>query len=251
MSLKKSSKTKSLSIMYSVILPTYNERENLPLMISMINKSFEEISMSYEIIIVEDNSPDGTLKVAENLVKVFGENKIKILSRPGKLGLGSAYMDGLNKCTGEYVFLMDADMSHHPKYIKDFIKKQNDTNCDIVTGTRYATGGGVAGWDLKRIITSRGANLLANLLLAPGISDLTGSYRLYKKEVLKDLMMSVKGKTYVFQMEVIVRAKQKGYKIHEVPIIFVDRLYGVSKLGAMEIVSYIKGLFNIFCDIDA
>ena len=122
MSIKKSSKTKSLSIMYSVILPTYNERENLPLMISMINKSFEEISMSYEIIIVEDNSPDGTLKVAENLVKVFGENKIKILSRPGKLGLGSAYMDGLNKCTGEYVFLMDADMSHHPKYIKDFIR---------------------------------------------------------------------------------------------------------------------------------
>ena len=238
-------------VKYSIILPTYNEKENLPLMISMINESFENISATYEVIIVEDNSPDGTLKVAEKLVKIFGNNKIKILSRPGKLGLGSAYMDGLNMCTGDYIFLMDADMSHHPKYIKDFICKQVDTNCDIVTGTRYATGGGVAGWDLKRIITSRGANLLANLLLAPGISDLTGSYRLYKKEVLKDLMMSVKGKTYVFQMEVIVRAKQKGYKIQEVPIIFVDRLYGVSKLGAMEIVSYIKGLFNIFFDIDS
>eukprot|EP01034_Spumella_vulgaris_P021832 gene21832-27903_t len=107
----------------------------------------------------------------------------------------------------------------------------------------------IAGWDLKRIFTSRGANLLANLLLSPGLSDLTGSYRLYKKEVLADLMLSVKGKTYVFQMEVIVRAKERGYSIAEVPIVFVDRLYGESKLGATEIVSYIKGLWGLFMDL--
>ncbi len=96
----------------------------------------------------------------------------------------------------------------------------------------------------------KGANLIANLLLNPDVSDLTGSFRLYKREVLQDLMNSVKGKTYVFQMEVIVRAKiQKGYSIEEVPIIFVDRLYGESKLGAMEIVSYLKGLWNLFSDI--
>lgn len=131
----------------------------------------------------------------------------------------------------------------------DFINKQKTTNCDIVTGTRYAYGGGVAGWDIKRVITSRGANLLANILLQPGVSDLTGSYRLYKKEVLEDLMLCVKGRTYVFQMEVIVRAKQKGYSVEEVPIIFVDRLYGESKLGPMEIVSYLKGLWNLFIDM--
>jgi len=103
---------------------------------------------------------------------------------------------------------------------------------------------------LRRILTSRGANLLANLLLTPGISDLTGSFRLYKKDVLTKLMQSVKGKTYVFQMEVIVRAKQAGYSISEVPIVFVDRIYGESKLGATEIVSYIKGLWNLFLDLE-
>lgn len=107
----------------------------------------------------------------------------------------------------------------------------------------------VAGWDLRRVVTSRGANLLANLLLWPNVSDLTGSYRLYKKEVLQDLVLSVKGRTYVFQMEVIVRAAQKGYSIAETPIVFVDRLYGESKLGANEIVSYLRGLWNLFLDL--
>ena len=153
-------------------------------------------------------------------------------------------------CNGDYVFLMDADMSHHPKHIPEFIAKQEENDYDIVTGTRYALGGGIAGWDFRRILTSRGANLLANLMLNPGISDLTGSFRLYKKHVLEDLMASVKGKTYVFQMEVIVRAKQMRYSIAEVPIIFVDRLYGESKLGANEIISYIKGLWALFCDIE-
>jgi len=145
---------------------------------------------------------------------------------------------------------MDADMSHHPKHMVEFIAKQKSSDADIVTGTRYALGGGVAGWDLRRVLTSRGANLLANLLLTPGISDLTGSFRLYKKAVLERLMSSVKGKTYVFQMEVIVRAKQQGFSIEEVPIIFVDRIYGVSKLGANEIVSYLKGLWALFLDLD-
>jgi dolichol-phosphate mannosyltransferase len=108
--------------MYSVILPTYNESENLPLIISMLNTAFEESKLKYEIIIVEDNSPDGTLEVANKLQKVFGKDKINILSRPGKMGLGSAYIDGLKLCKGEFVFLMDADMSHHPKHIPEFVK---------------------------------------------------------------------------------------------------------------------------------
>jgi dolichol-phosphate mannosyltransferase len=237
-------------LLYSVILPTYNERENLPLMMSMLNKHFEQHSVDYEIVIVEDNSPDGTLAVAQALRDVYGANHVTIISRPGKMGLGSAYMDGLKKCRGDFVFLMDADMSHHPKHMVEFIAKQKSSDADIVTGTRYALGGGVAGWDLRRVVTSRGANLLANLLLTPGISDLTGSFRLYKKAVLERLMSSVKGKTYVFQMEVIVRAKQQGFSIEEVPIVFVDRIYGESKLGANEIISYIKGLWALFLDLD-
>ena len=134
---------------------------------------FREID--YEIIIVEDNSPDGTLAIANKLQDIYGRSKIVVLSRPGKLGLGSAYIDGLKLCSGNYIFLMDADMSHHPKYIPSFISKQSERDYDIVTATRYAQGGGVAGWDLKRVITSRGANLLATLLLNPTTTDLTGA----------------------------------------------------------------------------
>ena len=234
---------------YSVILPTYNERDNLPLMISMLNKAFTSAKLPYEVVIVEDNSPDGTLRVAKELQRIYGEEFILIHSRPGKMGLGSAYIDGLQLCTGDFVFLMDADMSHHPRDIKNFIAKQKSGNYDIITGTRYAQGGGIAGWDLGRILTSRGANFIATLLLNPGVSDLTGSFRLYKKSVLETLMKSVKGRTYVFQMEVIVRAKQMGFTVGEVPIVFVDRLYGESKLGAGEIVSYLKGLWDLFLDV--
>jgi dolichol-phosphate mannosyltransferase len=239
----------SKQIKYSVILPTYNERENLPLMISMLNTSFTAERLDYEVVIVEDSSPDGTLEVAKELQEIYGSKHVVIHSRPGKMGLGSAYIDGLKKCKGDFIFLMDADMSHHPKDIPSFIAKQKEEDYDVVTGTRYAQGGGIAGWDLRRILTSRGANFIATLLLNPGVSDLTGSFRLYKKAVLEDLMLSVKGRTYVFQMEVIVRAKLRGYTVAEVPIVFVDRLYGESKLGATEIVSYLKGLWDLFLDV--
>lgn len=235
--------------LYSVILPTYNERENLPLMMYLLDKHLTSNDIRYEVIVVEDNSPDGTLEVAKKLQRVFGESKLKIYSRPGKMGLGSAYSDGLKLVSGSFVFLMDADMSHHPKHMIDFIGKQKQGNFDVVTGTRYAQRGGVAGWDTRRIITSRGANLLANILLNPGVSDLTGSFRLYKTEVLQKLIQKVKGKTYVFQMEVIVRAKQLKYSVAEVPIIFVDRIYGESKLGANEIISYVKGLWQLFLEL--
>ena len=235
-----------MTSLYSVILPTYNEVDNLPVMIYLLDTHFTLNKLKYEVIIVEDNSPDGTLKVAKKLQKFYGTVKIKLLPRAGKLGLGSAYMDGIKMCSGDYVFLMDADLSHHPRYMIDFINKQKEQDYDIVTGTRYRGNGGVAGWDLHRIIMSRGANLLADLMLSPGVSDLTGSFRLYKRPVLEDVITKVKGKAYVFQMEVIVRSRRSGYSIGEVPIIFVDRLYGESKLGANEIFAYLKGLWDLF-----
>ena len=105
------------------------------------------------MIIVEDSSPDGTYEVALELQKIY-QDKLIILKRDGKLGLGTAYIDGLKKCNGDYIILMDADMSHHPKFIPAFIAKMKETNCDIVTGTRYKSGGGVYGWDLYRKLTS-------------------------------------------------------------------------------------------------
>lgn len=168
--------------------------------------------------------------------------------RSGKLGLGTAYVHGLQHARGDFVFLMDADLSHHPRYIPDFIRAQAETRCDIVTGTRYALGGGVCGWDLRRKLTSRVANYIAATLLRPRVSDLTGSYRLYRREVLQTLVGQVQSKGYVFQMEIIVRARtpENNFSIAEVPIVFIDRIYGSSKLGGSEIVQYLKGLLWLF-----
>jgi dolichol-phosphate mannosyltransferase len=141
---------------------------------------------------------------------------------------------------------MDADLSHHPKYLKEFIKKQKETNSDIVTGTRYKNGGGVYGWNPLRKLISRGANFFSSFLLRPVVSDMTGSYRLYKKEIFEDLMKVVTNSGYAFQTEVIVRAQYKGYKIIEVPISFVDRLMGKSKLGFNEIIIYFKTVVSLY-----
>ena len=121
--------------------------------------------------------------------------------------------------------------------------------CDLVTGTRYMPGGGVYGWDLNRKLTSRVANFIAASLLNPSASDLTGSFRLYRKDVLEKIMPLVKSRGYVFQMEIITRAQYMGYTIEEVPITFPDRIFGESKLGANEIVSYLKGLVDLFLDV--
>jgi dolichol-phosphate mannosyltransferase len=210
-------------------------------------------NLDWEVIIVDDGSPDGTQEVAKQLQKVWGTNHIILKPRAGKLGLGTAYVHGLQFATGNYVIIMDADFSHHPKYIPKMIEIQKETNADIVTGTRYAKRGdlkgGVYGWDLIRKFTSRGANLIADVMLMPGVSDLTGSFRLYKKSVLEKVITSTESKGYSFQMEMMVRAKALGYKVEECPITFVDRLYGDSKLGGDEIVGYLKGVFMLWLKV--
>ncbi|KAJ7399084.1 Dolichol-phosphate mannosyltransferase subunit 1 [Pitangus sulphuratus] len=193
----------------SVLLPTYNERDNLPLVVWLLVRTFRDSGIDFEIIIIDDGSPDGTQEIAKQLEKIYGSDKI-------------------------------------PKFIPEFIRKQKEGNFDIVSGTRYKGNGGVYGWDLRRKLISRGANFLTQVLLRPGASDLTGSFRLYRKEVLQKLMEKCVSKGYVFQMEMIVRARQLGYTIGEVPISFVDRVYGESKLGGNEIVSFLKGLLTLF-----
>ena len=129
------------------------------------------------------------------------------------------------------------------------IAKQKTGDYDIVTGTRYAPGGGVYGWDLKRRMTSKGANIFADTLLRPGVSDLTGSFRLYKRSVLEKLFESTDVRGFSMQMALAVTAKAMGFSIAEVPITFVDRVYGDSKLGGEEIVEYAKGVFQLWARV--
>ncbi|KAI0298004.1 nucleotide-diphospho-sugar transferase [Russula brevipes] len=244
---------------YSVILPTYKERKNLPIIIWLLAKVFSENDLAWEVIVVDDNSPDGTQDVARQLATVYGGDKIVLKPRAGKLGLGTAYIHGLNFCTGDFVIIMDADLSHHPKFIPQFIRLQQAHNLDIVTGTRYrktssppmpgTAPGGVHGWDLKRKFVSRGANFLADTVLDPGVSDLTGSFRLYKISVLRHIITLTISRGYVFQMEMMVRARALGYTVGEVPITFVDRLFGESNLDAGEVVQYAKGVWTLFTTV--
>ena len=234
---------------YSILLPTYNERENLPIIVWLIVKYLDE-KYAFEIIIIDDGSPDGTLKVAKDLQRIYGEEKIVLAPREKKLGLGTAYIHGIKHASGNFVIIMDADLSHHPKFIEKMIALQSEKNYDVVSGTRYSgKEAGVYGWDLKRKIISRGANLLTQIMLRPNASDLTGSFRLYKKSVLQTLVESCVSKGYVFQMEMIVRARQHGFTIGEVPISFVDRVYGESKLGENEIFQFAKGLLTLFATV--
>ncbi|KDR24245.1 probable dolichol-phosphate mannosyltransferase [Zootermopsis nevadensis] len=231
---------------YSILLPTYNEHDNLPIIVWLIVNYMDKSDYDYEIIIIDDGSPDGTLEVGKQLQKIYGGEKIVLRPREKKLGLGTAYIHGIKHAIGNFILIMDADLSHHPKFIPEFIKKQKSGNFDVVSGTRYIGSGGVFGWDLKRKLVSRGANFLTQLLLRPGASDLTGSFRLYKKDVLQKLIETCVSKGYVFQMEMIIRARQHGYTIGEVPITFVDRVYGESKLGGSEILQFARGLLYLF-----
>ena len=245
-SASKASSSSTATPRYSILLPTYNERDNLPIITWLIFESLKEVKgCAFELIVIDDNSPDGTGEVAAQLQKVYGADRLVLAPRAGKLGLGTAYVHGLSRAKGEFIILMDADMSHHPKFIKEFIKEQERTGADIVTGSRYIDSGGVHGWDLRRKLTSRVANYLAQVALSPGVSDLTGSFRLYKRNALAACVARTKSKGYVFQMEIIVRARELGYSVSEVPITFVDRVYGVSKLGNAEIVGYLKGLWGL------
>ncbi|GAA49572.1 dolichol-phosphate mannosyltransferase [Clonorchis sinensis] len=161
-------------------------------------------------------------------------------------GHGTAYLHGLQFAKGEYIVIMDADLSHHMESRSHIFRLQKKGDFDIVTGTRYSLNGGVSGWDLKRKFISRTANYIAQVLLRPKASDLTGSFRLYKRNVLKDLVSRCTSKGYVFQMEMLVLASSLNYTIGEVGITFVDRFYGESKLGGSEIVQYLLGLLRLF-----
>jgi dolichol-phosphate mannosyltransferase len=252
---------------YSIIVPTYNERDNIPIFAELLSEALERVpDATWELVVVDDASPDGTAAVVRALQRCFPPGRIVLAERPAKLGLGSAYSYGLEHAQGEWVALMDADLSHHPSDLARMIAAQRATGADVVSGTRYAPGGGVAGWGLRRKLTSRGANVLASALLGTRrVGDLTGAFRLYRRCVLERLLREVKSAGYAFQMEAAARCehwsggggrggggegegergRQGRLTVAEVPIVFVDRLYGQSKLGSAEVWLFLKGLLRL------
>jgi len=220
----------------SVIVPTYNEKENLPTLVDEINKVFVDGKIIGEVVIIDDNSPDGTGQLAEQLKEKY--KFLKVIHRPSKLGLGSAYREGFRAAESKLLFTMDADLSHDPSYIPRFIEKAE--HADVVVGSRYIEGGAIVGWGLYRKMVSRIANILAGVAVGAGVSDVTSGYRAYRKEVFEKVTTErIKSSGYAFQLEIIYEIRKKGFKIDEVPIVFTDRRKGKSKLGMRDIISFL------------
>lgn len=212
-----------------IIIPTYNERDNLPELLKIIYAEVEDI----HILIVDDNSPDGTGKLVENLIEHHYNDKLFLLERAGKLGLGTAYIAGFKWALAgqyNYIFEMDADFSHNPKYLRAFIKAAE--SCDLVLGSRYIAGGGVTNWSIIRRIISRGGSLYSRIILGLPFMDLTGGYKCFRREVLEQIDLDdVKSNGYSFQIELTYRTFLKNFRIKEVPIIFEERAAGHSKMS--------------------
>lgn len=227
---------------FLVSLATYNERENLPL----ITKEIFEIAPDVDILVVDDNSPDGSGDwVAEQMES---EPRLKLLRREGKLGLGTATLAAMNYAIENgYDFLlnMDADLSHPPRFIPA-IREKAEEGIDIVIGSRYVPGGGVEGWPFYRQWMSWSINFYASMFLGLKTRDNSGAFRCYRVEMLKKLDPTVVvSKGYSFQEEILYRFRKLGATFAEVPIIFADRRFGSSKINKKEALSALWILFRI------
>lgn len=210
-----------------ICLPTYNELENLPLLVTEIHAVAPEV----HILVIDDNSPDGTGRLADELASA--DPRIQVLHRAAKQGLGRAYLAGFAWALArdyELIFEMDCDFSHMPRYLPDFIRKAE--SCDVVLGSRYIPGGGTKDWDWKRRLISRGGNTYAQLILGLPYRDLTGGFKCFHRHVLQALPLDeIVGSGYVFQIELTYRSVLLGFRIGEVPIEFPDRTRGQSKMS--------------------
>jgi len=231
-----------------IIIPTYNEKENLCTFIPKIQETAASHKLNISILIVDDNSSDGTYELVEELSK-FSKN-ISVIRRPRKLGLGSAYKDGfryaLEKLDSQVVIQMDADGSHDPKYIPALIAKITE-GYDIVVCCRNISGGAISGWGLKRRLISYSANKIARWLVGIKVSDTTTGYRAYARQALQKINPDQIFSTgFNFQVEALFYAQKSRLKIAEVPFTFIDRTKGKSKLTIKEIISFLTTCLTLF-----
>lgn len=218
----------------SVIIPTYNEKENITKLIPAIHNVLK--GYEYELIVIDDNSPDGTAEMAEKLSKIY---PIRVLKRSGKFGLASAILYGLQNSKGDILGVIDADLQHPPEYMKGLIQEINN-GYDIAVGSRYIGGGKTEGWSIYRSVVSKGAVILSRPLT--DIKDPMSGYFFLKKCVIKDISFSSIG--YKILLEILTKCSYENVK--EVPYIFKTRQNGNSKLGKSEYINYLKLLYSLY-----
>lgn len=210
-----------------VIIPTYNERGNIPQIVPAVLEQDPRL----DVLVVDDNSPDGTGRVADELAARNG--RVQVLHREAKEGLGRAYIAGFKWALAhdyEFVFEMDADFSHDPKFLILLLDAAQDA--DLVIGSRYKTGVNVINWPISRLLLSLGANQYARWITGLPLSDSTGGFKCFRRRVLEALdLEAVRSNGYAFQIEMSFRAWKKGFRLAEVPIIFTDRVEGTSKMN--------------------
>jgi dolichol-phosphate mannosyltransferase len=217
-----------------VIIPTYKEKEN----IEAIIKAISSLSIPFDILIIDDNSPDGTADIVKNLQPSMPN--LHIIERPGKLGLGTAYISGFKWALEKdysYIFEMDADFSHDPRDLVRLYKACKDNGADLAIGSRYISGVNVVNWPLSRVIMSYVASIYVRAVTGMRIMDTTAGLKCYRREVLENIKPDhIRSVGYGFQIEMKFTAWKLGYKIVEIPIVFTDRKLGTSKMSG--------GIFN-------
>ncbi|VVB54881.1 UDP-N-acetylglucosamine--dolichyl-phosphate N-acetylglucosaminyltransferase [uncultured archaeon] len=222
----------------TIIIPTYNEKENLPLLVNKIFNVFQEYGLFGEVIVVDDNSPDGTGRIADELSKT--DNRIKLIHRKGKEGLSSAVVEGFKHADGEIIGVMDADLSHPPEVIPELVWPIINGGSEFVIASRYLNNNNIENWPISRKIISRGAMLLARPLT--NVKDSMSGYFFFKKSVIDGIELSPTG--YKILLEIIVKGKYKNIK--EVAYSFKDRFKGKSKLDWKEHLNYLLLLIKLY-----
>lgn len=210
-----------------VVVPTYNEKDNIERLV----RAILDLEKDLHVLIVDDNSPDATGEIADRLAGTL--NEVHVIHRKGKLGLGSAYREGFRYAMKEgapLIFEMDADFSHDPGYLPLFLEKIKDH--DVVVGSRYLSGVSVVNWPIRRLMLSYGANIYTRIVTGLRLTDCTGGFKCFRREVLEAIDLDrIKSDGYSFQIEMNYRCMEKGFRIGEVPIIFIDRHAGSSKMS--------------------
>ena len=211
-----------------VVTPTYNEKENLERLVAQVLA----VDPCLEMLVVDDNSPDGTGRIADSLAEASG-GRVHTLHRAGKLGLGSAYREGFRWALErdyDLVFEMDADFTHDPRYLADFLRASAEA--DLVIGSRYISGINVVNWPLSRLMLSCGASFYTRMITGLPVRDPTGGFKCFRREVLAALDLDrIQSEGYSFQIEVNFKVWRKKFRIKEIPIIFIDRHSGSSKMN--------------------